>query len=190
MSTTPERACVTTECDGVAKGASRLAAYKTKTGDCTVRLGSKSRIRGGSIPVQLTENTVELRDGSLDLPIVLQNLQKSNTPTVGEIMIRLPDGTLAAWDVSAFIGKKKLILQNGSLVFTDDYSSDFFSGAICEANCAEIDALLGVKRVVTSCPGEPDKIMYQICRVALDCGFDGSTDVACISVNVNPIPAQ
>jgi len=186
----PERACTTVECDGVAKGATHLAAYKTKSGDCTVRLGSKSRIRGGAIPIQLTENTVELRDGSIGSPIVLQKLQKSNAASVGELMIRLPDGTLAAWDVSAFIGKKKLILQNGSLVFTDDYSSDFFSGAICAANCSEIDALLGVKQVITTCPGEPDKIMYQVCRVALDCGFEGSVDANCQALVVNTIPAQ
>jgi hypothetical protein len=132
----------------------------------------------GAIPVQLTENQVELRDGSDAHPILLPNLKRITTEGVPRIVIMLADGQLAYWDISAFAGEKRLVTENGLAKFVDDYSSDLFSGEICEAECDGVDAALGVRVITHTCPGKPAKTMYQMVRIPkcccdledLDCG--------------------
>jgi hypothetical protein len=167
----PERQCVPVDCQGQVKEGTNISVFKAGA-DCQYQLTGKMRVRGGAIPVQLTENKVELRDGSVDYPIVLPNLQKSNAAFVAEILIRLPDGTIAAWDLGNFLGEKKLTLVDGQATFNNDYSSHLFSGEICEEDCSGVESALGVKRIVKVCVGQPDTIMYQICRIPVGCSTD------------------
>ena len=167
----PERTCIPADCQGQVKEVTGLAGFR-RGADCQYELtGKMARIRG-AIPIQLTENLAELRDGSIEYPIVLPNLQKSNAEFVGEILIRLPDGTIAAWDLGNFLGLRKLSLTNGLATFSNDYSSDLFSGEICEADCSGVESALGVKRIVKTCVGQPDTIMYQLCRIPVGCTPD------------------
>ena len=171
----PERECVPVECQGQVKEGTNISVFKAGA-DCQYPLTGKMRVRGGAIPIQLTENKVELRDGSVDYPITLPNLQKSNATSVGEILIRLPDGTIAAWDLGNFLGQRKLSLIDGYATFNNDYSSDLFSGEICEADCNGVESALGVKKIVKVCVGQPDTIMYQLCRIPVGCTPDQASD--------------
>lgn len=169
----PERACLSVDCAGAVKEITALSGFR-RGEDCQYQLGAKFPIRGGAIPIQLTENKAELRDGSVEYPIALPNLQKSNAEFVGEILIRLPDGTIAAWDLGNFLGTRKLSLIEGLATFNSDYSSDIFSGSICEEDCSGVESALGVKRIVKVCPGQPDTIMYQLCRIPVGCTPDAA----------------
>lgn len=133
----------------------------------------------GAIPVQLTEHLVELRDGSDEHPITLPNLKRVISEGVPRIVVMLADGQLAYWDITAFAGEQRLVIQDGLAKFVDDYSSDLFSGAICDTDCNGVDNALGVREIVHNCPGKPPKTMYQICRIPKCCCSGADASIEC-----------
>lgn len=160
----PEKACPSNTT--LVRGAN-LAVYPKGSSD---PLALISKFRSAAIPVQINENTVELKDGSIDAPIYLQNLKKTNTPAVAELLVRLSDGSIAAWDIGNVNGEKILVIKDGQITAQDKYSSDLFDGSICEeTDCSNVDSTLGVKQRVVVCPGQPDKVMWQICRIPKCC---------------------
>ncbi len=164
-----ERAQSPSACGDTREGAAYVAAYLSDTDDCTHKLRRPRSMRNASLLVQLTEKTVEHRDGSEDYPIILPAIKKYNGEVVSELLIRLGDGSLAAWNLGNFTGRKKLVLENGKLKLADDLLPDLFAGEICEGTCNDVDAGLGVKMMVDNCPGQPTVTRYQIVRIPKCC---------------------
>jgi hypothetical protein len=160
------RTCAPPACGEFTNSAEAIIVSRKKNG--SGRLSMDGKIRS-AIPVQLTENLVELRDGSDAHPLTLPNLKGITSESVPRILIMLPDGQIAYWDMAAFAGHKRLVIENGSAKFVDDYSSDLFSGEICEGTCDDIDAGLGVRLITHNCPGKPPKTMYQLVRTPKCC---------------------
>lgn len=175
---TRERSCGTAVCDAFDYRAQALAVYD-KGDDCTRRLRRQRAITGPSIPIQLTDDVTELRDGSEEFPIKLPAMQAFVGEAIPAIVGILPDGTLVAWKAGYFSGRKKLVLDGSTFKLTGDYLSDLFDQPICEADCNEIDGALGYKAVTTSCPGEPSKTVYQVCRIPTCCCAGGAADPEC-----------
>ncbi len=166
----PSRACDATEYKGQA-----LAVYK-KGSDSTVRLRRQRAIKSPSIPVQLTEELTELRDGSTEFPIKLPAMQKYIGEAIPKLVGMLPDGTLVAWDFGYFSGRKKFVLEAGQMTMAGDYASDLFDQPICEAACDEVVGSIGYKALIETCPGQPPKTVYQICRIPACCCPDVPTE--------------
>jgi len=167
----PTRATTTpTPCDGRQEKGVAIGVYINQGQNCTQRLSRPSDMRNPGIPIQLTEKLVEIRDGSAKYPISLPGLQKSNEKSMSALIGISPDGTLVAWSFKNFPGKKKLTLINGLLTLSDDLGSDLLAGTICaESNCNAIDGMLGFKTILQTCPGEPDRIVTQICAAPKCC---------------------
>jgi hypothetical protein len=160
------RSCAPPACGEFTNSGEAIIVSRKKNGSGRLSMSDKVR---NAIPVQLTENTVELRDGSDLHPILLPNLKKVTSEGVPSILVMLADGQIAAWNISAFAGEKKLVTKNGQAMFVDDYSSDLFSGEICEGQCDEVDASIGVRVITHNCPGKPPKTMYQMIRIPKCC---------------------
>ncbi len=178
----PDRAnnCLPDTCDGRYEKGTNLGVYINNGSDCVQRLSRPVDIKSPSIPVQLTANIVELRDGSSDNPLKLPALQSTNAEAVPALLVMLADGTIAQWKFGNFSGAKKLVLENGSIKFADDYSSDLISSAICaETSCNQLDGLLGYKSIVHSCPGEAPRVMTQICLAPKCCCSDSDLAQDC-----------
>lgn len=172
---TQERSCAPPACGEFVNSAEAIIVSRKKNG--SGRLSMASKIRGGAIPIQLTENQVELRDGSDEHPIKLPNLKKISTEGVPGIVVLLADGQLAYWDISSFASQMKLVTENGTAKFVDDVSSDMFSGTLCESDCDGADAAVGVRTIQRNCPGKPPKTMFQLVRIPkCCCTLD---DIAC-----------
>ncbi len=164
------RTCVTPECSDKNIGGSAFGVYINNSDECTYRLARPSQMRSPGLAVQLTENSVGIRDGSVEFPIKLPAMQASNLQAMPALVGILPDGTLVAWKFGNFSGNKKLALFEGQLVLQEDYLSDLISAEICEeSNCSLIDGLLGYKSIINHCVGEPDKAMIQICKAPKCC---------------------
>lgn len=162
----PERSCAPPACGEFTNSGEAIIVSRKKNG--SGRLSMEGKIRG-AIPVQLTENLTELRDGSDEHPIVLPNLKRVTSEGVPRILVMLADGQIAYWDVAAFGSDKKLVTKDGVAKFVDDYSSDLFSGEICESSCNDIDAGVGLRAIPVNCPGKPPRVMYQIVRTPKCC---------------------
>lgn len=161
--------CETTECHDYVNKGSNISVY-IQGSDCTRQLKSSSTSKGAAIPIQLNGKLVELRNGSLDYPIKLEQLQSHNGPSVPFLLAALADGTIVKWSAAA-IGKndQKLITKDGVFTHANDYISDLLDGAICEADCDEVESTLGVKTITHRCLGQPDRVMYQLCRIPRCC---------------------
>ena len=173
--TIKSRSCGTTDCDAQDYKGSHLAVYHQGE-DCTRRLRRNRAITGPSIPVQLTENNVELRDGSEAYPLRFPALQKHNTEAIPALVGILPDGTLVAWNFGYFSGRKKFVLENGTMKLVGDYLSDLFDQPVCEADCGEVAGALGYKVITQNCIGEPTKEVYQVCRIPSCCCEDAPAE--------------
>lgn len=162
----PEKSCPEEVCESASnKGSYILIWFKS----CWRKLTRNTAINNPSIPVQLTENTVELRDGSVNFPIRLPAIQKSNATAITALMIMTADGTIQSWDPSNQFGKKRLVLIDGAIVLVDDYSSDLFDASMCSGGCADIDGIIGYKEIPIVCPGEPDRIAIQLWKLPACC---------------------
>lgn len=171
----PERTrqCATSECNDKQPSAGAFGVYINNSDECLHRLARPSKMRNPGLAVQLTENSVGIRDGSLEFPIKLPGLQSSNAQAMPAIIGVLPDGTLVAWKFGNFSGKKKLVLEEGNLTLVEDYGSDLLAATICaEPNCNQLEGLLGYKTVSNACPGEPTRVMTQICLAPKCCCDD------------------
>jgi hypothetical protein len=159
----PSRACDTSDYKGQA-----IAVYH-KGSETTTRLRRQRAIKAPSIPVQLTDELVELRDGSSEFPIKLPAMQKHVGESLPKLLGMLPDGTVVAWDFGYFSGRKKFILEAGQIKMTGDYASDLFDQPMCTANCDEIVGAIGYKVITETCIGQPSKEVYQLCRIPACC---------------------
>lgn len=155
--------------NGVIKG--KYLTTFTSNGDYAP-LKPKSKL-GPAIPIQLTGSSVELRDGSDDAPIKLPKLQVLNQPAVSNLLTKLSDGTIGAWNLAQFSGKKRLLIDNGSLVLQDDVLPDLLSANICEGTCNDVSHVLGAKLVTVDCPGAPSIELYQLCLIPKCCCQEG-----------------
>jgi len=166
--TIPTRSCGTSECNSTEYKGQALAVYQ-KGEDCTKRLRRQRAIKAPSIPIQLTDDLIEHRDGSEAFPIKLPAMQKYVGESLPKLIGMLPDGTLVAWDFGYFSGRKKFVLNAGQITMSGDYGSDLLDNPICEAACSEIEGAIGYKATTESCPGQPDKTVYQLCRIPACC---------------------
>lgn len=128
---------------------------------------------GPAIPIQLTGNKVVLADGSINHPIQLTKLQVLNIPAVNNVLTKLSDGTIGAWNIAQFSGKKRLLVENGSLHLEDDVLPDLLSSTICEGGCNDVSHVLGAKLVTIDCPGAPSIQLYQLCLIPKCCCQEG-----------------
>lgn len=166
---TVDRSCSPSSCNDKKRSGASIAVYE-KGSDCTVRLTRNRAIKNPSIPIQLTENNVELRDGSSEFPIKLPGLEVSNLSTMAGLIGVMPDGKLVWWKFGNFDGKKKLAVKNGVLTIEEDYGSDVIAATICaEDSCNALDGLIGYKTIVNRCQGEPDRVMTQLCLAPKCC---------------------
>lgn len=117
-----------------------------------------------AFPIQVAPNRIELRDGSVERPIQLPKLKRVAAPTITNPLFVLPDGTLAAWDLSSQVGRQRLMVEDGELKFEDDTLPEYININMCEAECEEIEETLGVRQVQVG--GED---FYQIVRVKRCC---------------------
>lgn len=176
-----QRACSTTGCYDKQIQASAFGVFINDGQNCEHRLARPSKMKNPGLPIQLTEDSVGIRDGSMDFPIKLPGLQSSNLQAMPAIVGVLPDGTLVAWKFGNFAGKKKLSLVDGQLQFEEDYGSDLIAAAICtEPDCSLLDGALGFKTIEVTCPGEPVRTMTQICKIPKCCCADAPAEV-CVS---------
>ena len=136
------------------------------------RLRRANEIKSPSIPIQLTETSVELRDGSPQFPISLPALEKSNAQSVGSLLIQDAAGQIKSWAIAAFNGRKRLVALDGSLQLVPDYSSDMFTGAMCPGTCEDVDGIIGYKDIVITCPGQPDIPAVQLFKLPGCCYGD------------------
>lgn len=115
-----------------------------------------------SIPVQLNETTVELRDGSVSSPIKLPNLQKQIAGSFTGIVITLPDGTVKVFKPADLCGRYRLVVENGIFKLIDDGMSDVIIADICEAECNDVDFVIGAIRVPITCNDGTTKNIVQL----------------------------
>ena len=167
-----QRSCVTNGCNDKQQKGSAIGVYINGDDSCTHKLQRPRAMRSASLIVQLTEDSVEHRDGSLDFPLKLPAMQKSNLPGMPAILGILADGTIVAWSAGNFTERKKLVIENGQFTLKDDTLTDLFADGICEGQCNEIDGALGYKTIVDNCPGREPKVAYQICRIPTCCCAD------------------
>jgi len=172
-----ERSCVTNGCNDQQSKGSAVGVYINGDDSCTHKLRRPRAMRSASLIVQLTENEVEHRDGSLDFPIKLSAMQKSNLTGMPAILGILADGTIVAWSAGSFTERKKLVIENGLFTLKDDTLTDLFSESLCEAQCDQVDGALGYKTIVDNCPGREPRIAYQICRIPTCCCGDDELTV-------------
>lgn len=186
----PTRSCGTSECNSSEYKGQALAIYQ-KGEDCTKRLRRQRAIKAPSIPIQLTDDVIEHRDGSDAFPIKLPAMQKYTGTALPKLLGMLPDGTIVAWDFGYFAGRKKFVLDGGQITMSGDYGSDLLDQPICSAACAEISGAIGYKAIIESCIGQPDKTVYQLCRIPACCCETSPAEVcvACAALDaiVNPV---
>jgi hypothetical protein len=165
-----------------------LAIYEAD--DCTRRLARNDRIRASGIPVQVSKKVVEIRDGSSEFPIKLEALQKVQLTAIPYLVGMLADGTLVAWDFSAFTCQKKIAIKEGMPTVVDDYYSDLIDGAVCtEDVCENLSGLLGYKEIVETCPGEAPRTRVQIVKTAVACPENAETEcTACPEIDGITLP--
>src|SRR5690606_30135253 len=70
-----------------------------------------------AFPMQVAPNRIELRDGSFERPITLPKLKRAAVNAISNPLFILPDGTLAAWDLSGQTGRQRLMVEDGVLKF-------------------------------------------------------------------------
>lgn len=172
----PQRAGTVTQCNDFIDKGIGLSVYDRVGDSCTRILKRKHSIHSPSIPIQLTDKLLELRDGSVNNPIVLPALQKSKESGVPSIVGILADGTLVAWHASNFANKSKIVIRDGLFTVVDDVSSDLFDSALCEETCDLVEGAIGYKRIISRCKGKPDKVRYQLFRIPVDCSDGGVID--------------
>lgn len=136
---------------------------------CYQRLVAPDDLQYGGIPVQVSENEIELKDGSPSHPIALPGMQTNGTLSAPILLTQLSDGTFQAWKASLMSGKKKLVAYDGSFQFEEDVHGDLFTDKMCSARCVELDGIIGYRDVVVRCEGQPDYNAVQIFKVPL-CG--------------------
>lgn len=175
MASTRQRASAQVACNDDQLQAAGVAVYLKGDSTCTHRLRRASTIKSPGLIAQLTEHEVKVVDGSADHPLSLPALEKSNSPSTRKVLIQDAAGRVRAWDMGSFSGPKKMTVRDGSLVVVDDFLTDLFEGGICEATCDGVSNALGVKLVTHSCPGQEDKIRWQLCRIP-KCCCDGEEE--------------
>lgn len=184
------RAGETTEPHAEVMQAQHLAVYQED--DCVRRLKRPDRVRSSGIPIQLTEKTVEIRDGSLEYPIRLPALQKSNLLAVPYLVGMLADGTLVAWAFGQHTCNKKIAIKDGMATIVADYYSDLIDGNVCtEDICENLDGMIGFKETIEHCPGQPDQIRIQLVKAPHCCCPDSTGDdcPSCPEIDaMEPIP--
>lgn len=136
------------------------------------RLRRNIDIKSPSIPIQLTEKSVELRDGSSRFPISLPALQKSNEVSVPFLLTQDASGDIKSWALANFNGRKRLVVIDGALTLLEDYSTDLFTGAMCSGTCADVDGIIGYKEIILKCPGQPDVPAVQLIKLPGCCYGD------------------
>lgn len=154
--------CETTSQSGVG-----LTVWVNET--CYQRLVPPDDVQYGAIPFQVSENEIELRDGSQSHPISLPGIQANANLSAATLLTQMPDGTFQAWKASLLSGKKKLVAYDGSFILEEDVHGDLFTDQMCSANCADLDGVIGYRDVTVRCEGQPDYNAVQIFKVPL-CG--------------------
>lgn len=132
---------------------------------CSSVLKPDDTITQESIPVQLTETEMELRDGSIAKPIKLGNLQKYVSSSIPALMVQKADGTLVAWNGPTIPGRKKVVLDNGAFMLKDDLNTDLFDNTMCIGTCMDIQGLVGYRDAWVRCPGLPDVLAVQLIKI-------------------------
>lgn len=122
-----------------------------------------------AIPMQTGKSTAELRDGSVDNPIVLKCLQTDTGLTAPSIMIVQSDGTLVKWKPPQVCGQYKIKVNNGSFEIVEDAIPNILPATVCETTCSNVDFLLGAKKTILACPGQPNREMLQLFLVPKCC---------------------
>lgn len=115
-----------------------------------------------SIYVQLEESKGELRDGSSKKPIRLPNLQKQIAGSFTGLMIILPDGTIKQLNPQDLCGRYRIVVENGLFKLIDDGMSDVIVADVCEAECNDVDFVVGAIRVPITCPDGTTKNIVQL----------------------------
>lgn len=161
---TPQMACAPSyPNDKVVKG-NNLTVYVRADREYR-KLTRPTAMRSASIPVQLTESEVELRDGSANYPIILSALQKSNLKTVSKIMIQDANGKMYAWDAANFFGRQRVVVIDGSWTLVNDHNTDLFVGSMCAGDCNSISGMIGYKEILIECPGQPPTTAIQLVKM-------------------------
>lgn len=133
--------------------------------DCYHRLSPPPETSNPSIPVQLSLQSVELRDGSVENPISLPAIQPHTDYSAATLLIQTAGGTLKSWKAANLTGKKKLVSFEGAFTFVEDLNTDLFAGTMCSAQCKDIHGLIGYREGVLQCTGQPDIPIIQLFKV-------------------------
>lgn len=115
-----------------------------------------------SIPVQVSADSVELRDGSYASPIQLPQMQRIVGGSFSSLMIMLSDGTIKRFSPNELCGRNKLIFENGKFSLEEDTIPDLISTDICEGGCDDVDYVVGAIRVPQGCPDGTTRDVIQL----------------------------
>lgn len=155
-------------CDPLANVSEGRAFIVTDEENCQKELVQSEGGGFPALPVAESETKVVLRDGSVDQPISLPNLQSQTGGSFSRLLglndsgqwvsIVPPDGCL----------DKKIIARNGQFLIVDDVLPDTILASLCEvAACEDYDFLLGLKEETINCDGD-DVTVLRLVKVPKD----------------------
>lgn len=133
--------------------------------DCYHRLAPPAETVNPSIPVQIENQQVELRDGSAANPIVLPAIQGHSTNSIAALLVQTESGTIKSWRASGLTGRKKLVLFEGLFSLEEDLNTDLFKDTMCSARCKDIHGLIGYREIMVQCTGQADIPAIQLFKV-------------------------
>lgn len=133
--------------------------------DCYHRLAIPDGMNNPSIPLQVSNQAVELRDGSAEKPIELPAIQKHDGYSTAALLVQSESGSIRSWRASGLTGRKKLVLLEGVFTLVEDLNTDLFADTMCSAQCKDIHGLLGYREGFVQCDGQEDIPVIQIFKV-------------------------
>lgn len=113
-----------------------------------------SELNGDEFPalmVATNENDAKLKSGSSAQPIVLTRVQQSQATRIPTLFYRNEAGQLTVWKPPVTCDGKKLVVQNGEFVLTDDVSPNSFN-TDCVGSYAGVEYIVGAT-MFTDCAG-------------------------------------
>jgi len=119
-----------------------------------------------ALEIALSDDEVQLRDGSAEHPIELPHLQKQVGGSFTKMMIQDASGKWFVFIPPVGCVNQRLIITNGSFMFVDDVLPSILESELCPvASCDEYDYLIGAKLVYITCQNGGSKQYLKWCLV-------------------------
>lgn len=126
----------------------------------------------------------QLADGGITYPLDLSQIQKLSNVPVTNLVFQYEDGTLAVWDFSQVIGRKRVILKDGIVSLSDSAFPDLFPFSSPLLECWDTDKKIGVVNAFKIC--STDEGAYLTLSLIPKCccpGFEDQEDLTVMTLN-------